>query len=84
MALGALEALKESKRNATVVGINGIVDAVRLIEAGSIVSGWPWPLVIRANSAARALCVLPNRPDLQAGSGRSTGIRIRCIASARP
>jgi ribose transport system substrate-binding protein len=38
MALGALEALKEKGRSATVIGINGIVDAVKQIETGAILA----------------------------------------------
>lgn len=38
MALGALEALKETGRTTTVIGINGILDAVRQIEAGKILA----------------------------------------------
>ena len=38
MALGALEALKEAKRTATVVSINGILPAVKEIEAGNILA----------------------------------------------
>jgi len=38
MALGALEALKEAGRTTTVIGINGILDAVRQIEAGRILA----------------------------------------------
>jgi ribose transport system substrate-binding protein len=38
MALGALEALKEANRTATVIGINGILPAVKQIEAGNILA----------------------------------------------
>ena len=38
MALGALEALKEAKRTAIVVGINGILPAVKQIETGAILA----------------------------------------------
>jgi ribose transport system substrate-binding protein len=38
MALGALEALKEAKRTAIVVGINGILLAVKQIETGAILA----------------------------------------------
>src|SRR6266576_5642180 len=38
MALGALEALKEAGRTATVIGINGILPAVRLIETGALLA----------------------------------------------
>ena len=38
MALGALEALAEAGRGTTVIGINGILDAVRKIESGAILA----------------------------------------------
>src|SRR6202023_3146875 len=38
MALGALEALKEANRTAIVVGINGILPAVKQIETGAILA----------------------------------------------
>ena len=38
MALGALEALKEANRGATVIGINGILPAVREIESGAFLA----------------------------------------------
>ena len=38
MALGALEALKEANRTAIVIGINGILPAVKQIEAGAILA----------------------------------------------
>jgi ribose transport system substrate-binding protein len=38
MALGALEALAEASRRTTVIGINGILDAVRKIETGAILA----------------------------------------------
>jgi ribose transport system substrate-binding protein len=38
MALGALEALKEANRSATVIGINGILPAVKQIETGAILA----------------------------------------------
>ena len=38
MALGALEALAEAGRSTTVIGINGIIDAVRKIETGAILA----------------------------------------------
>jgi ribose transport system substrate-binding protein len=36
MALGALEALKAAHRNATVIGINGILPAVKEIGTGAL------------------------------------------------
>lgn len=38
MALGALEALKEAKRTTIVIGINGILPAVKQIETGAILA----------------------------------------------
>lgn len=38
MALGALEALKEADRKAVVMGINGILPAVKQIEAGNMLA----------------------------------------------
>jgi ribose transport system substrate-binding protein len=38
MALGALEALKEANRSTIVIGINGILPAVKQIEAGNILA----------------------------------------------
>ena len=38
MALGALEALKEANRTTVVIGINGILPAVKQIEAGNIIA----------------------------------------------
>jgi ribose transport system substrate-binding protein len=38
MALGALEALAKAGRSTTVIGINGILDAVRQIETGAILA----------------------------------------------
>ena len=38
MALGALEALKDAKRTSVVIGINGILPAVKQIETGAILA----------------------------------------------
>ena len=38
MALGVLEALKEANRTSIVIGINGILPAVKQIEAGAILA----------------------------------------------
>jgi ribose transport system substrate-binding protein len=38
MALGALEALKDANRTATVIGINGILPAVKKIESGEMLA----------------------------------------------
>ena len=38
MALGALEALQEAKRTSVVIGINGILSAIKQIEAGALLA----------------------------------------------
>ncbi len=38
MALGALEALKEANRTTTVIGVNGILPAVKKIESGEMLA----------------------------------------------
>src|SRR5471030_1161565 len=38
MALGALEALKKASRTSIVIGINGILPAVKLIETGALLA----------------------------------------------
>jgi ribose transport system substrate-binding protein len=38
MALGALEALKEANRTTTVIGINGILPAIKKIESGELLA----------------------------------------------
>jgi ribose transport system substrate-binding protein len=38
MALGALEALKEAKRTSVVIGINGILPAIKQIETGALLA----------------------------------------------
>jgi ribose transport system substrate-binding protein len=38
MALGVLEALKDAKRTSVVIGINGILPAVKQIETGAILA----------------------------------------------
>jgi ribose transport system substrate-binding protein len=54
MALGALEALNEAGRSATVIGINGILDAVRQIEAGKILASVDFNMFKIGCTAARA------------------------------
>jgi ribose transport system substrate-binding protein len=54
MALGALEALNEAGRTATVIGINGILDAVRQIEAGKILASVDFNMFKIGCTAARA------------------------------
>src|SRR5262249_47721320 len=54
MALGALEALKETGRSATVIGINGIVDAVRQIETGAMLASVDFNMFKIGCTATRA------------------------------
>ena len=54
MALGALEALKEAGRTTTVIGINGILDAVRQIEAGNILASVDFNMFKIGCTATRA------------------------------
>ncbi len=54
MALGALEALKEAGRTATLIGINGILDAVREIEAGKILASVDFNMFKIGCTATRA------------------------------
>jgi len=54
MALGALEALSEAERTATVIGINGILGAVRQIEAGKILASVDFNMFKIGCTATRA------------------------------
>ena len=54
MALGALEALKEAGLTTTVIGINGILDAVRQIEAGTILASVDFNMFKIGCTATRA------------------------------
>jgi ribose transport system substrate-binding protein len=54
MALGALEALKEANRSATVIGINGILPAVKLIETGAILASVDFNMFKIGCTATRA------------------------------
>jgi len=54
MALGALEALQEAGRTTTVIGINGILDAVRQIEAGKILASVDFNMFKIGCTATRA------------------------------
>ena len=54
MALGALEALDASGRSATVMGINGILPAVRQIEAGRMLATVDFNMFKIGCTAARA------------------------------
>ena len=54
MALGALEALDEAGRTATVIGINGILPAVKQIEAGRMLATVDFNMFKIGCTAARA------------------------------
>jgi ribose transport system substrate-binding protein len=54
MALGVLEALKEAKRTSIVIGINGIVPAVRQIETGAILASVDFNMFKIGCTATRA------------------------------
>ena len=54
MALGALAALKEANRSATVMGVNGILPAVRQIEAGAMLATVDFNMFKIGCTAARA------------------------------
>ena len=54
MALGALEALKEAGRSAIVIGINGILPAVKQIETGAILASVDFNMFKIGCTATRA------------------------------
>ncbi len=54
MALGALEALQEANRTAVVIGINGILPAVKLIETGAILASVDFNMFKIGCTATRA------------------------------
>lgn len=54
MALGALEALKDANRTATVIGINGILPAVKLIETGALLASVDFNMFKIGCTATRA------------------------------
>jgi ribose transport system substrate-binding protein len=54
MALGALEALKEANRTAVVIGINGILPAVKLIETGALLASVDFNMFKIGCTATRA------------------------------
>jgi ribose transport system substrate-binding protein len=54
MALGALEALKEASRTAVVIGINGILPAVKEIETGAILASVDFNMFKIGCTATRA------------------------------
>jgi ribose transport system substrate-binding protein len=54
MALGALEALKDANRAAVVIGINGILPAVKLIETGALLASVDFNMFKIGCTATRA------------------------------
>jgi ribose transport system substrate-binding protein len=54
MALGALEALKQANRTSIVIGINGILPAVKLIETGAILASVDFNMFKIGCTATRA------------------------------
>jgi ribose transport system substrate-binding protein len=54
MALGALEALKEAGRTSIVIGINGILPAVKQIETGAILASVDFNMFKIGCTATRA------------------------------
>jgi ribose transport system substrate-binding protein len=54
MALGALEALKDANRTAVVIGINGILPAVKQIETGAILASVDFNMFKIGCTATRA------------------------------
>jgi ribose transport system substrate-binding protein len=54
MALGVLEALNEAKRTSVVIGINGILPAVKQIEAGTILASVDFNMFKIGCTATRA------------------------------
>jgi ribose transport system substrate-binding protein len=54
MALGALEALKDANRTAVVIGINGILSAVKLIETGALLASVDFNMFKIGCTATRA------------------------------
>ena len=63
MALGALEALKEADRHAIVMGINGILPAVKQIEAGNMLASVDFNMFkIGCTATSAALRYLRHEP----------------------
>jgi ribose transport system substrate-binding protein len=54
MALGALEALKDANRTTVVIGINGILSAVKLIETGALLASVDFNMFKIGCTATRA------------------------------
>lgn len=64
MALGALEALEQASRGATVIGINGILPAVRAIESGTLLASVDFNMFKIGCMATRAALRFLNREQL--------------------
>jgi ribose transport system substrate-binding protein len=64
MALGALEALKAADRSAIVIGINGILPAVKQIESGAMIASVDFNMFKIGCAAARAAVRHINRESL--------------------
>ena len=54
MALGVLEALKDANRTAVVIGINGVLPAVKLIESGALLASVDFNMFKIGCTATRA------------------------------
>ncbi len=64
MALGALDALKAVNRNAVVIGINGIIPAVKQIESGSMLASVDFNMFKIGCAATRAALRYLNHESL--------------------
>jgi ribose transport system substrate-binding protein len=64
MALGALEALKEANRTSVVIGINGILPAVKQIEAGAMLASVDFNMFKIGCTATRAAVLYLKREPL--------------------
>ncbi len=64
MALGALDALKAANRNAVVIGINGIIPAVKQIESGSMLASVDFNMFKIGCAATRAALRYLNHESL--------------------
>jgi ribose transport system substrate-binding protein len=71
MALGVLEALKEANRTSTVIGINGILPAVKQIETGAILHRRFQHVQDRLRGDAR--CGAPPQARATAGKDHAAG-----------
>jgi ribose transport system substrate-binding protein len=66
MAIGALDAMKEANRTMTVMGINGILPAVKLIESGGMLATVDFNMFKIGCTAARAAVRALNHEPLPA------------------